>query len=102
MRRFASYSVNAFFPQALKHWASTSLERNKMNVPVNLLFDIEVAKSRLLEAFKPATGSDDCRKAQPASCQIEPSLTETKESAISHSFRVPEVRGCAGISFQAL
>jgi hypothetical protein len=73
-----------------------------MNVPVNLLFDIEVAKSRLQEAFKPATGSDDYRKAQPASCQMERSRTKTKESAISDSFRLPEVRGCAGISFQAL
>ena len=73
-----------------------------MNVPVNLLFDIEVAKSRLQEAFKPAAGSEDNQKAQPASSQMESSRTKTNESAISHSFRLPEVRGCAGISFQAL
>ena len=73
-----------------------------MNVPVNLLFDIELAKSRLQEAFKPASRSDDQRKAQPASCQMERSGSKSTESAISPSFRLPEVRGCAGISLQAL
>jgi len=73
-----------------------------MNVPINLLFDIELAKSRLQEAFKPATGSDDYRKTQPASRQMERSRTESNENAISRSFRLPEVRGCAGIGFQAL
>jgi hypothetical protein len=73
-----------------------------MNVPVNLLFDIELAKSRLQEAFKPATGPDDYRNTQPARHQMERSRTKTSESSISRSFRLPEVHGCAGIGLQAL
>jgi len=73
-----------------------------MNVPVNLLFDIELAKSRLQEAFRPATGCDDNRKTQPARHQMERSQTKTSEGSVPPSFRLPEVRGCAGISFQAL
>ncbi|MBV8211844.1 MAG: hypothetical protein JOZ08_01305 [Verrucomicrobia bacterium] len=73
-----------------------------MNVPVNLLFDIELAKSRLQEALNPVTRSEDHRKTQPASCQMERSRSKTNESSIPPSFRLPEVSGCAGISFQAL
>jgi hypothetical protein len=73
-----------------------------MNVPINLLFDIELAKSRLQEAFKPATASDDYRKTRPVSRRMERSQTKSNESAICRSFRLPEVRGCAGIGFQAL
>ena len=73
-----------------------------MNLPVNLLFDIELAKSLLQEAFKPATAFDDYRKIQPASRQMERSRTKSNKSATSRSFRLPEVRGCAGIGFQAL
>jgi hypothetical protein len=73
-----------------------------MNVPVNLLFDIELAKSRLREAFKPATRSDDHRKTQPARREMERRRTKTSEGSIPPRFRLPEVRGCAGIGFQAL
>jgi len=72
-----------------------------MNAPINLLFDIELAKSRLREAFKPATRSDDYRKTQPARRQVERNRTETREGSIPPRFRLPEVRGC-GISCQAL
>jgi hypothetical protein len=73
-----------------------------MNAPINLLFDIELAKSRLQEAFKPATASADYRKTHPASRQMERRRTKSNESAISCSLRLPEVRGCSGIGFQAL
>jgi hypothetical protein len=69
-----------------------------MNFPINLLFDIELAKSRLQEAFKPA----DDRKTQPVRRQMERSRTETPEGSVPPRFRLPEVRGCAGVSFQAL
>jgi hypothetical protein len=97
-RRLA-HSLPLFSPQVLKHWASTSLGRDKMNVPINLLFDIELAKSRLQEEFNPITRSDDYR--EPASPRMECTRIKTSESAVSRSFRLPEVRGCAGISFQA-
>ncbi|MBV8099194.1 MAG: hypothetical protein JOZ31_08550 [Verrucomicrobia bacterium] len=73
-----------------------------MNVPINLLFDIELAKSRLREAFKPATRSDECRKTKPARRQRERSRSKTREGSMPPRFPLPEVRGCAGISFQAL
>src|ERR1700749_3998592 len=60
-----------FSPQLLKHRASTSLERNKMNSPTNLLFDIEVAKSRLEEVLKPSVLSNEWRKT--ANDQVEQS-----------------------------
>jgi hypothetical protein len=73
-----------------------------MNVPANLLFDIELAKSRLREAFNPATLSDNNWETQPVCRQMQRTRTKISESSISRSFRLPEVRGCAGISFQAL
>jgi hypothetical protein len=73
-----------------------------MNFPTNLLFDIELAKSRLQEAFKPATGSDDCRETAAACGRMGRSPTKTNESSIPLSFRLPEVSGCAGISLQVL
>ena len=73
-----------------------------MNFPTNLLFDIELAKSRLLDAFKPAAGCDDRQKTPALARRMHPGETKTKESSIPPSFRLPEVRGCAGISFQAL
>jgi hypothetical protein len=73
-----------------------------MNVPANLLFDIELAKSRLQEAFKSATNCDDHRNTQPATRQMERSPIKANESPVSRPFRLPEVRGCAGISLQAL
>ena len=91
-----------FSPQVLKHWASTSLERNEMNVPVNLLFDIEVAKSRLEEAFKPSILSNEWRKTPAANDRMDQSSPKTTESSIPSAFRLPEVTGCAGIRFQAL
>jgi hypothetical protein len=71
-----------------------------MNFPPNLLFDIELAKIRLKEAFNPATGSDDSRSA--AAGRMDRSPTRTNDSSIPPSFRLPEVSGCASISFQAL
>jgi hypothetical protein len=73
-----------------------------MNFPTNLLFDIELAKIRLKEAFDPATGSDDWRKRSAATGRMDQSPTRTNEGPIPPSFRLPEVSGCASISFQAL
>ena len=73
-----------------------------MNFPTNLLFDIELAISRLQETFKSANVSDDNRKAQAAQGWMDRRPIETKESSIPHSLRLPEVTGCAGLSFQAL
>ena len=71
-----------------------------MNLPTNLLFDIEVAKSRLEEAFKPSILSNEWRKT--ANDRMDQSSPKTKESSIPSSFRLPEVTGCTGISFQAI
>jgi hypothetical protein len=71
-----------------------------MNLPTNLLFDIEVAKSRLEEAFKPSILSNEWRKT--ANDPIDQCSLKTKESSIPSSFRLPEVTGCTGISFQAI
>ena len=71
-----------------------------MNVPVNLLFDIEVAKSRLEEAFKPSILASDLRKIPAANDRVDQSSPKTKESSIPSSFRLPEVTGCTGIRFQ--
>ena len=71
-----------------------------MNVPVNLLFDIEVAKSRLEEVFKPIL-SNDWRKIPGANDRMDQCSPKTRESSVPSPFRRPEVTGCAGISFQA-
>ena len=71
-----------------------------MNLPTNLLFDTELAKIRLEEAFKPAIDSDQLRKTPAANDRMDQSSPRTMESSIPASFRIPEVRGCIGISFQ--
>ena len=73
-----------------------------MNFPTNLLFDIELAISRLQETFKPATVSDDYRNTQAVQGQMDRRPSTTNESSIPSSFRLPEVTGCAGLGFQAL
>jgi hypothetical protein len=95
------YAVSLFSPQFPEHRASTSLKRNKMNLPTNLLFDIEMAKSRLEEAFKPSVLSNE-RRAPAANDRMDQSSPKTKESFIPTSFGLPEVTGCTGISFQAV
>ncbi|MBV9732970.1 MAG: hypothetical protein JO025_07060 [Verrucomicrobia bacterium] len=71
-----------------------------MNLPTNLLFDIEVAKSRLEEALRPSILSNEWRKT--ANDRIDQCSPKPKESSISSSFRLPEVTGCTGVSFQAI
>ena len=71
-----------------------------MNSPTNLLFDIEVAKSRLEEVLKPSVLSNEWRKT--ANDQVEQSSPKTKESSIPCAFRLPEVTGCTGFRFQAI
>lgn len=73
-----------------------------MNAPINLLFDIEVAKSLLEEALKPSILSNEWRKTPAANDRMDQSSPKTKESSIPSSFRLPEVTGCTGISFQAI
>jgi hypothetical protein len=73
-----------------------------MNVPINLLFDIEVAKSRLEEAFKPSILSNEWRKTAAANDRMDQSSPKTRESSVPSSFRLPEVTGCTGIRFQAV
>jgi len=73
-----------------------------MNAPNNLLFDIELAISRLQETFQPADGSDDLLKTQSAEGPMDRRPIKTNESSVPPSFQLPEVSGCAGISFQAL
>ncbi|HEX6564086.1 MAG TPA: hypothetical protein VF020_07370 [Chthoniobacterales bacterium] len=70
-----------------------------MNLPTNLLFDIEVAKSRLEEAFKPSILSKGRKTADDRMDQCSP---KPKESSIPSSFRLPEVTGCTGVGFQAI
>ena len=71
-----------------------------MNLPTNLLFDIEMAKSRLEDVFKPSILSSDWPKT--ANDRMDNGSPTTKESCIPTSFRLPEVTGCTGISFQAV
>jgi hypothetical protein len=66
-----------------------------MNFPTNLLFDIELAKSRLKDAFNPAAASDDQTKRPAASGSMDRSPIKTDEGCVSPSFRLPEVSGCA-------
>jgi hypothetical protein len=72
-----------------------------MNLPTNLLFDIEMAKSGLEEAFKPSILSNE-RRTPAANERMDQGSPKTKESSIPSSFRLPEVTGCTGISFQAI
>jgi hypothetical protein len=73
-----------------------------MNLPTNLLFDIELAKSRLEEAFKPSTLCNVWRKTPAPTDRMHQSSPATKENSIPSSFRLPEVTGCTGIGFQAI
>jgi hypothetical protein len=73
-----------------------------MNLPTNLLFDIELAKSRLEEAFKLSILSNEWRKTPAANDRMHQSSPKTKEGTIPSSFRLPEVTGCTGVSFQAI
>ena len=73
-----------------------------MNFPTNLLFDIELATSGLKDAFNPATASEDRMKRPAASGRMGQSPTRSNESCIPRSLRLPEVSGCAHVSFQAL
>jgi hypothetical protein len=71
-----------------------------MNLPTNLLFDIEMAKSRLEDVFKPSILSSDWPKT--TNDRMDNGSPTTKESCIPSSFRLPEVTGCTCISFQAV
>jgi len=66
-----------------------------MNFPTNLLLDLEMAKSRLREAFEPApeTDSNDRRERRINN----PSLSSrcVRQDAAPSSGVVPEVGGCA-------
>ena len=73
-----------------------------MNFPNNLLFDIELAKSQLKDALNPDAASDDRSKRSAGGGRMDRSPTSTNESGIPRSFRLPEISGCARISFQAL
>jgi hypothetical protein len=66
-----------------------------MNFPTHLLIDVELAKSRLREAFEPAaeTDSTDLRERRINLSSL--SSRCIRQGAAPSSFIVPEVGGCA-------
>ena len=75
-----------------------------MNAPNNLLFDVEIAMSRLREAFEPAPDEDSSgrRKTRRGQNRVTRSPMIIKEGPVDSSFAAPEVNGCAGLCFQSL
>jgi hypothetical protein len=75
-----------------------------MNAPNNLLFDAEIAMSRLREAFEPAPDADSSgrRKTRPSQSRVKRSPMIIKEGPVDSSFAAPEVNGCVAICFQPL
>ena len=75
-----------------------------MNAPNNLLFDAEIAMSRLREAFEPAPEADSSgrRKTRPGQSRVNRSPMIIKEGPVDGSFAAPEVTGCLAICFQRL
>jgi hypothetical protein len=75
-----------------------------MNAPNNLLFDAEIAMSRLREAFEPAPDADSIgrRKTRPSQSRVKRSPMIIKEGSVDSSFAAPEVSGCVAICFRPL
>jgi hypothetical protein len=75
-----------------------------MNSPNNLLFDAEIARSRLREAFEPAPDADSGgrRKTRPSQSRVNRSPIIIKKDSVDSSFAAPEVNGCAAICFQSV
>ena len=71
-----------------------------MNFPTNLLFDAEIAKSRLREVFEPAPDPDRANQ-RKGSVHLAVGGTIIKEDSIAGRFAVPEVNGCMAVCFQA-
>jgi hypothetical protein len=66
-----------------------------MNFPTNLLIDLEMAKSRLREAFEPAPETDSNDRRERRINQSPLSSRCVRQDAAPRSFIVPEVGGCA-------
>jgi hypothetical protein len=75
-----------------------------MNAPNNLLFDAEIAMSRLREAFEPAADAEPSgrRKTGPSQRRVKRSPMIIKEGPVDSSFVAPEVNGCVALCFQPL
>lgn len=71
-----------------------------MNFPTNLLFDAEIAKSRLRELFEPARDPDRGNQRE-GSVRVAVAGTIVKEDSVDGRFAVPEVNGCMAVCFQA-
>jgi hypothetical protein len=64
-----------------------------MNFPTNLLFDIEVAKSRLRDLFEPVAepeSTDRRNRSRP---------TRSARVVVTGTSTAPEVSGCAAFGF---
>jgi hypothetical protein len=64
-----------------------------MNFPTNLLFDVEIAKSRLREVFEPAPDPDRGNQ-RKRSVHVAVGGSVVKEDSVAGRFAVPEVNGC--------
>ena len=71
-----------------------------MNFPTNLLFDAEIAKSRLRELFEPAPDPDRGNQ-RKGSVRVAGGGTIVKEDSVARRLAVPEVNGCMAACFQA-
>ena len=69
-----------------------------MNFPTNLLIDLEMAKSRLREAFEPAAETDSTDRRERRINLSSLSSRCVRQGAVPSSFNVPEVGGCAAFS----
>jgi hypothetical protein len=66
-----------------------------MNLPTNLLMDLEMAKSRLREAFEPAPETNPSYGLERRTSQGPLSSQCVRQEAAPSSGIVPEVGGCA-------
>ena len=66
-----------------------------MNFPTNLLIDLEIAKSRLREAFEPAPETDSNDRRERRINQSPLRSRCVRQDAAPSSCIVPEVGGCA-------
>lgn len=70
-----------------------------MNFPTNLLFDVEMAKSRLREAFESVPETDSNNRRERRIGQSALSSRRVRQEAVPSSDIVPEVEGCAAFCY---
>jgi len=68
-----------------------------MNFPTNLLFDIEVAKSRLRDLFEPVAEPESTDRRKEQLNRSRP--TRNARVVVTGTSTAPEVSGCAAFGF---